>query len=204
MYVWSCCTLLWTDTKYSQYKTICRSCYVFFLHLLFFFSFYVWSCCTLLQTDTKYFLYKTICRTRYVFFSSLSDFFSRFSLVAVCHRRIHQNFYIKPFVALVTLFSLPFLIFFFKTLSCCSLLRTDTKYCQYKTFVALVTFLFSPLSDFFSRFCLVAVCHRRIHQNLYIKPFVALVTFFSLPFLIFIQDFVLLQFVTEAYTKISL
>ena len=202
MYVWSCCTLLWTDTKYSQYKTICRSCYVFFLHLLFFFlSMYghVALCYRLIQniSYTKQFV------ALVTFFSlPFLIFFSRFCLVAVCHRRIHQNFYIKPFVALVTLFSLPFLIFFFKTLSCCSLLRTDTKYCQYKTICRTRYVFFSSLSDFYSRFCLVAVCHRSIHQNLFIKVFVALVTLFPLPFLIFFQALVLLQFVTEGYTKI--
>ena len=74
-----------------------------------------------------------------------------------------------------------------------------------KPFVALVTFFFLHLLIFFlSMYGLVALCYRLIQNISYTKQFVALVTFFSLPFLIFFQDLVLLQFVTEGYTKISI
>ena len=114
--------------KIFPIKTICRSCYAFFSSLPEFFSRY--AVLLHLVTDWyKLFPIKTICRSCYAFFFFPSWFFFKIcSLVAVCHRRIHHNLYIKPFVALVTFFFLHLIFFSFYVWSCCTLLQTDTNY----------------------------------------------------------------------------
>ena len=119
-----------------------------------------------------------------------------YSLVAVCHRRIHHNLYILPFVALVTFFFSTFLFFFSFYVPCYRLIQII----PYKNHLLLLLRFFFSLPDFFQDMQSCCSLSQMIHQNLYIKPFVALVTFFSLPFLIFFSRYtILLHFVTDWY-----
>ena len=112
----------------------------------------------------------------------------------------------KPFVALVMLFFSSLLIFFQCMYGLVALCYGPIQNIpNIKPFVALVTF-FSPPSIFFFFLCMVLLHFVTdwykifpIQNNLSHS-----LRFFSLPFLIFFQDLVLLQFVTEGYTKISI
>ena len=73
-----------------------------------------------------------------------------YSLVAVCHRRIHHNLYILPFVALVTFFFSTFLFFFLSMYGLVAPCYRLIQNIPYKNHLSLLLhFFFSSLPDFF-------------------------------------------------------
>ena len=83
---------------------------IFFFSLSDFFQ-GILSCCSLSQMYTPNLYIKPFVALVTFFSLPFLIFFKIFSLVAVCHRRIHHCLYIIPFVALVTLFVSTFLFF---------------------------------------------------------------------------------------------
>ena len=159
-----------------------------------------------LVTDLyKIFSIKTICCSCYAFFSSLPEFFFKIcSLVAVCHRRMHHNLYILPFVALVTFFFSPPYFFFLSLYGlivapCYRLIQII----PYKNHLSLLLrFFFLPFL-IFSRYAVLLQFVTDLIQNILYKNHLShLLRFFLSPSDFFFQDIHMYSLVAVCHRRI--